>query len=160
MRPPRVVRWWRARLATAGDDRGNAVVEFLGAALLLIIPVVYLVLVLGRLQAATFAVEGAARESGRAFARAEEPSAGTERAIAAVGLALADQGFGDASPSQALTLGCSSVPCLEPGSEVSAEVEIAVPLPFVPSFVRGVVPLEIPVSARHVAPVDRFRGAQ
>ena len=163
MRRWRVVRWWRARLAAvgdgSGDDSGNAIVEFLGVALLLLVPVVYLVLVLGRVQAATFAVEGAAREAGRAFARADDPGTGADRAVAAVGLALADQGFTDADPARALTLDCSSVPCLAPGSEVVAEVVVVVPLPFVPSFVRAVAPLEIPVSARHVAPVDRFREA-
>ena len=31
------------------------------------------------------------------------------------------------------------------------------PLPFVPGFVRDVVPLEVPVSAERVAPVDTYR---
>jgi hypothetical protein len=34
---------------------------------------------------------------------------------------------------------------------------VVVPLPLVPSFARGVVPLEVPVTAGHVAVVDRFR---
>ena len=43
------------------DDAGNAIIEFLAVTVLLLIPILYLVLVLGRLQAATFAADGAAR---------------------------------------------------------------------------------------------------
>jgi hypothetical protein len=36
---------------------------------------------------------------------------------------------------------------------------VTVPLPLVPSFARAVVPLQVPITASHVAVVDRFRGA-
>ena len=42
-------------------DAGNAVVEFLGISLILLIPLVYLVLTLAKVQGASYAVEGAAR---------------------------------------------------------------------------------------------------
>ncbi|AEE46742.1 pilus assembly protein TadE [Cellulomonas fimi] len=154
----RAVDGLRARLATAGGpDDGNAVLEFLGVALVLLVPTVYLVLVLGRLQAATFAVEGAAREAARTAVSADDPAQASRRAAAAAGIALRDQGFDD-DPSSALTLSCSSSPCLAPGSTVAAHVEVVVPLPFVPTFVRDVVPLEVPVSADRVAPVDTYRA--
>lgn len=155
----RVLAWWDGRRSRVADDSGNAIVEFLAVALILLVPVVYLVLVLGRVQAGTFAAEGAAREAGRSLARAQDVETGTSLAVASVGVALRDQGFDDVDPSAALALTCSSVPCLEPGSEVLAHVEVRVPLPFVPSFVRHVVPLEIPVTADHVAPVDRFKAS-
>ena len=41
---------------------------------------------------------------------------------------------------------------------MSARIDVRVPLPFVPGFVRDVVPLEIPVSAERVAPVDAYRA--
>ena len=144
----------RARVC---DDSGNAVVEFLGLALVLMVPLVYLVLVLGRLEAASFAAEGAAREAARAYVVADTLDEGASRAAAAAGIALRDQGFED-DPLDALTLRCSSTPCLEPGSDVAARIDIAVPLPFVPGFVRHVVPLEVPVSAERVAPVDAYRA--
>lgn len=139
------------------DDSGNAVVEFLGLAVTLLVPLVYLVLVLGRLQAGTFAADAASREAARAYASATTADAGMGRAVAATGLALQDQGFED-DPVQALDLGCSAR-CLTPGSEVDAAVRVRVPLPFVPPFVRSVVPLEIAVSARHTAVVDAYRAA-
>ncbi len=147
-----------ARLRSGGGrDDGNAVLEFLGVALVLLLPTVYLVLVLGRLQAATFAVEGAAREAARTAVAAEDPRQSGARAAAAAGVALRDQGFDD-DPADALRLTCTSTPCLEPGSRVTARVEVVVPLPFVPSVVRDVVPLEVPVSAERVAPVDTYRA--
>jgi hypothetical protein len=114
------------------------------------------VVTLGRLEAATFATEGAAREAARTYVAADGADEGAARAIAAVGIALRDQGFHD-DPATALTLTCSAVPCLAPGSDVSARIEVRVPLPFVPSFVRDVIPLEVPVSVERVAPVDTYR---
>jgi hypothetical protein len=134
------------------------VVEFLALTVVLLLPVLYLVLVLGRVQAATFAAEGAAREAARSYVRADDTLQGEQRALASVGLALRDQGFDDVDPAGALTLTCSSVPCLAPASDVATQVRIDVDLPLVPSFVRHVVPLSVPVVGHHVAAVDTFRA--
>ncbi|WP_435735436.1 pilus assembly protein [Cellulosimicrobium sp. PMB13] len=139
-----------------GAERGNAVVEFLGVALVLLVPVMYLVLTLGRVQAATFAVEGSAREAARAFVTAPSSADGASRAVAAVGIALGDQGFTEVDPAAALAVTCSAQPCLQPGSEVAAHVRVEVPLPLVPAFVRDAVPLAVPVEARYVAAVDEY----
>ncbi|MDM7832472.1 pilus assembly protein [Cellulomonas edaphi] len=141
----------------SGDD-GSAIVEFLGVTLVLLVPLVYLVLVLGRVEAATFAAEGAAREAARVYVRSDDTSQAVHGALASVGIALADQGFDDA-PADALQISCTRHPCLTPGGDVEARVEVVVGLPFVPGFVRDVVPLEIPVSATRAAPVDDFRVA-
>ncbi|WNB86408.1 pilus assembly protein [Cellulomonas sp. ATA003] len=152
--PHRRERWRTG--AVPNGDHGNAVVEFLAAALLLLLPVLYLVLVLGRLQAATFAAEGAAREAGRSFTTATSVQGAPERAVASVRIALDDQGFEAVDARSALAVTCSSEPCLVPGSDVQVRVAFDVVLPGVPSFVHGVVPLAIPVTAEHVAPVDTF----
>ena len=144
----------RARLTGERSDRGSAVVEFLGVALVLLLPVLYLVLTVGRVQAATFAVEGASREAARAFATAPSSDDGARLASAAVALALGDQGF--APTPDGLRIACSWESCLEPGGEVTAHVRLDVPLPLVPEFVQGVVPLSVPVEARHVASVDAY----
>lgn len=142
----------------AGAEDGNALVEFLGVALLLLVPLVYLVLVVGRIEAASYAAEGAAREAARVAAAADNPDGATDRAVAVVGVALRDQGF-DADPASALAIACSSRPCLAPGSTVTARVEVDVDLPFVPAFVRKVVPLSVPVTAERVAAVDEYKAA-
>jgi len=138
------------------DDDGTAVIEFLAAALLLLLPVLYLVLVLGRLQAATFAAEGAAREAGRSFTTSPTLAAAPARAAASVRIALDDQGFEEVDAESSLELTCSTDPCLQPGSDVRVRVSFDVGLPAVPSFVQSVVPLAVPVTATHVAPVDTF----
>lgn len=144
-------------LGDAASDEGNAQVEFLGVAVLLLVPLVYLVLVVGRIEAASFAVEGAAREAARVAAEADTPDEATQRAVAVVGVALRDQGFDD-DPADALRIACSSRPCLAPGSTVTARVEVDVDLPFVPSFVRRVVPLDVPVTAERVVALDEYRA--
>jgi hypothetical protein len=146
-----------AAVAGPGDD-GNAVVEFIGLSVVLIIPVAYLALTLGRVQGAVFATEAAARESARVYVSSTDRDQAVVRAQIVAGLALRDQGFED-DPSTALALACSSQPCLEPGSQVTARVEVQVPLPFVPGFVRDLVPLQVPVAAERTAPVDEFRTA-
>ena len=68
-------------------------IEFIAAALLLILPVLYLVLVLGRLQAATFAAEGAAREAGRSFTTSPTLASAPARALASVRIAWASSSW-------------------------------------------------------------------
>lgn len=129
-------------------------VEFLGVALILLIPLVYLVVTLGRVQAGAFAAEGAAREAVRAMVAAESSSAGAARAETAVRIALTDQGFG--RDAGVLTLECSASPCLTPGGTVGAVVRVEVPLPLLPDVARGWVPLSVPVEAARTGTVDRY----
>lgn len=152
---------WRAARArvgcAAGDDDGSAIVEFLGVALILLVPVVYLVLVLGQLQAASFAVDGAAREAVRAVVTADDAEAAAQRAVAAVDLALGDQGVGvDAmGAADALTVECDAA-CLDPGTTVTAHVAIEVALPGVPGWLQDAVPLSVPVTASATGVVDTY----
>lgn len=146
------------RLPDPGADDGSAVVEFLGVALVLLVPVVYLVLVLAALQGAAFAVDGAAREAVRAVTAATPEQDAAQRAVAAVGIALADQGLDPALAPDAVVLTCEEAGCTAPGATVTATVEVQVPLPGVPSWLREAVPLVVPVSAQATGAVDEFRA--
>ncbi|HZI95997.1 MAG TPA: peptidase T4 [Actinomycetales bacterium] len=139
-----------------GRDDGSAVVEFVTLGVLLLVPVVYLVLTLGRIQAAAFAAEGAAREAGRAFVTAPDETSAAQRVRAAVLLAARDQGFDEVDPADAVDIQCSTVPCLQPESRVVVRVEIEAVLPGVPAFIDAVVPTRVTVSAESVAVVGRF----
>lgn len=139
-------------------ERGSAMVEFLGVTLILLVPLVYLVVTLGRVQAGAFAAEGAAREAVRAMVTAESSAAGAARADIAVGIALADQDF--ARAAGALVLECSAEPCLTPGGSVGAVVRVEVPLPLVPEALRPWLPLSIPVEATRAATVDAYAPAR
>lgn len=149
--------------ARPSDDSGSAVVEFLAGTVLLLIPVVYLTVTLGQLQAATFAVHTAAREAARAAVTTDDPAQGAERARAAVHLAMADQGVtGDAL----VTVTCSADPCRPDPTQMgdvaatvlSAEVSVTVALPGVPAFLADRVPLSVPVSATVVTQAEPFRA--
>lgn len=137
-------------------DGGSALVEFCVLAVLLLVPVVYLVVTLGRLQAASFAAQGAAREAGRAFVTAQDEASGRDRADAAALIAFADQGFDDPRAIR-VDVDCSGDPCLRPDGRVSVHTTLQVLLPAVPRLVDRFVPTRIEVDARHVATVDRFR---
>ncbi len=137
-------------------EGGSAIIEFLGVALLLLVPLIYLILVLAKIQAATFAVQGAAKDVGRAYVLSESTSQGAARAAAAVQLALQDQGFVAADGT--LEMFCGQSDCLAPGGTITAAVTIPVDLPGVPNFVQNFVPVSIPVSASHVTVVDQLRA--
>ena len=140
----------------ARGERGSALVEFVFLAVLLMVPLFYLVMTLSRIQAGAYAASTAAREAGRAFVTASEPAAAEQRAAAAARIAFEDQGFGVGQTH--LAMSCDGTPCLRPDGRVEMSTTVTVPLPLIPSFARSLVPLEVPVTASHVAVVDRFRG--
>lgn len=145
---------WLARLSRRlRDDEGWAVVEFVTLAVLLLVPLIYLVMMLARLQAGSFAVTQAAREAGRAYVTADASEEAPLRARAAADIAFADQGFAGKGE---LALSCSATPCFTPEGEIVSTATLSVPLPLIPSFARDVVPLEVPVSATQVSTVPRY----
>lgn len=137
-------------------DAGNALVEFVALGVLLLVPVVYLVLALGRIQAASFAVDGAARDAARAFVTAGDEASGRAHALAAVRLGLLDQGF-DVDPGRATSLHCQHAPCLSPQATVDVAVSVEVVLPGVPGAIDRFVASHVTVRATHTAVVDAFR---
>lgn len=148
----------RRRLARGcrHDERGSAVVEFVVLGVLMLVPLIYLVMTMARLQAGAYAASAAAREAARGYVTARSVESAEPRARAAAGIAFEDQGFGGGQG--ALTLSCDGTPCLRPEGRIEVGATVTVPLPFVPAFARDLVPLEVPVSASHVAVVDRFRA--
>ncbi len=142
------------------NDDGGAIVEFLGITVLLLIPLVYVVIALAQVQAATFASEGAARSAARVVVttgvealRDGETTTGAFTqgvgdAHAVVDLARAD--FGPHAVS--LEVECVGA-CLSPGSVVTSQVTMTVRLPGAPDFLAGVIPLDVAVSARGSSPV-------
>lgn len=139
------------------DERGSATVEFVVLATVMLVPLVYLVVTLGRLQAASFAVDSAARAGVRSFTRAPDEATAQSRAMAAVQLALGDQGFAGAAPGAQVT--CSASPCLTPQGRVAVQVSLDVVLPGVPAVLDAVVPTHVTVRSTQWGIVDEFRSA-
>lgn len=138
-----------------GAQEGSAVVEFVFLAVLMMVPLFFLVMLLARLQSGAYAVSAAAREAGRAYVTAPMAIGAPTRARSAAGLAFADQGFAREGRIQ---ITCDGTPCMRPEGRVRVTATLQVPMPLVPAFFAGIVPMQIPVSATHVATVDRFGG--
>ncbi|XVX21490.1 pilus assembly protein [Actinomycetota bacterium] len=155
LRQPGLVQRLRGRFAGTAED-GNAVVEFVFLGTLLLLPLVYLVLCLGQIQAGSYAVAAASREAGRAFVTSPSEGDAMPRAQAAAQIAFADQGFPDGD----VEVACDADPCLRPEGRVTVRTSVRATLPLVPAFLSDVVPLEIPLSAQHLVTVDRFRGTR
>lgn len=146
----------RRRLGRLGDERGSALVEFSYLGVLLLVPLVYLVMTVFAVQKAAFAVTTATREAGRAFVKDGATGDARGRAELAATLALADQGL-DLAPGQ-LVIACEADPCLTAGATVHVRLDLAVPLPFVPSLL-GNRAASIAVHGRHEEVVDCFAGS-
>lgn len=141
------------------DEQGTAIVEFVWLALLLIVPLLYVVIAVFDTQRVAYAASVAARSASRAFVTAPDQASGYARARLAARLAFADQGVDD--PHLTLRISCRPQPgaCLVPGSLVSAEVHSAADLPLMPRVLGADTP-RITVDAIHQSPYGRFREAR
>jgi Flp pilus assembly protein TadG len=148
-------KWWRRRHAAGDTQEGSAIIEFVFLGVLMLVPIVYLIVALGRIQAGALAVEQGAREAGRAFVTAPDESTAGARARAAATLAYQDQGFTPPGRDQ-LSIVCTASPCLSPNGRVTVKGSISVVLPGVPRFLARLVPVQVTLSATHVATVNQF----
>ncbi len=140
------------------DESGTAVVEFVWLAILLIVPLLYIVLAAFETQRAAYAASAAARSAGRAFVTAPDQATGRARAEVAVRLAYQDQRL-DSVPDVRITCRPDPRNCLTPGSVVRAEIRSSVDLPLVPAALGSNTPA-IRVDSEHEAPYGTFREAR
>ncbi|GAA1632182.1 MULTISPECIES: hypothetical protein [Brevibacterium] len=124
---PSVAQDTEAEVRFALPDAGTAVIEFIFAAVILLIPVVYLMLALSQLQAAGYATTSAAVSASRIAARDANPS--QQRAEDVAAMHFTDFGLRDVPIT--ITYSCSG-PCGRAGSLVTADVETRIPLPGIP----------------------------
>lgn len=135
------------------EDDGNALVEFTYLAVLLMVPLVYVLLTVFQVQRAAFGTTEAARQAGRAFAKAPTTGQGYARADAASRLALQDQGIADSAHP---VVSCLGGPCLQPGSRVQVTVAYQVRLPLLGHVFGDSQHGVIPVTATHTEYVDLY----
>lgn len=140
-------------------ESGTAIVEFVWLALLLMVPLLYIVLATFDAQRTAYAASAAARSASRAYVEAADQETGRARAQAAAALAFADQGLPGASFD--LRIRCEPEPgrCLAPGSVVTVEVSAAAALPLMPAVFGGAPPA-VSVEAAHSSPYGTFREAR
>ncbi len=141
------------------DDDGSASLEFIVAGLLLLVPIVYLVLALSALQAASLAVDGAARQATRVFVQGASVAEARSAAARAIEVTLAD--FGVEADDAAVAISCRPHPgaCLTRRGFVTVTITVVVPLPLAPPVLDLGLPAGLPVSATATEQVSRFWGS-
>jgi hypothetical protein len=140
----------------ASSDDGSAIVEFVYLAVLLMVPLVYVVLTAISLQRSAFGLTSAARGAGRAYATAGSDRLGEARAEASVRLAMQDAGVRWTDTGRVVHCG----PCdYAPGSSFTVSLGLRVPLPLVPSWMCGHTCVAgIEVSAHHTERISCYAG--
>jgi hypothetical protein len=135
------------------DDAGNALVEFTYLAILLMVPLVYVLITVFQVQRAAFGTTEAARQGARAYERAGGDELGEQRAREAITLALRDQGVRDAPQ---VGFDCGRQSCFGPGGRVTVTVTYWVQLPVLGSVFADARRGAIRVQAGHVEFADRY----
>ena len=132
----------RLRDRLGEGERGSAIVEFVFIALVVFLPLVYLVAGFSAVQRGVFAATEAAREAGRALGTAPDPVTGQARAEAAVAISVADQSVTATDVGLAYApagAGCDAAgsysPALAPGEEFTVCVTVTVRIPLLPQFI-------------------------
>jgi hypothetical protein len=137
-------------------DRGSALVEFVWLAVLLMIPLVYILLGALSVQRVAFGVTAAARDAGRAYATAGSDALGEQRAEEAARLAMHDQGVAWVPTGRVVQCGACTY---APGSSFTVDLDSRVALPLVPSWLCGHTCVAgIRVSAQHTERISCYAG--
>lgn len=138
------------------DDEGAAVIELAWVAILLLVPLLWIVLSVFEVQAGAYGVSSAARAAGRAYALAPNDAAGTAAAQAAARQALADQGLPADTPLK-VKVTCTPYPsnCHSGTSVITVRVTSSVDL-LVPDVLGGGKPT-FALDASHTVPIGQYQ---
>lgn len=125
-------------------DAGRAIIEVVFLAVLILIPIIYLLISLIRIQAATLAVTQAARDAGRAIDTAPTIDDGIARARQIAAIDLDDQHIPSGnitlqfvSPGTACTAENTISPSLAPGAVYDLCITTTLTLPGIPTILTG-----------------------
>jgi len=133
-----------AEVGSGSDDDGRAMIEVIFLAVLMLIPTVYILASVMRIQAATFAVTQGARDAARVMDSAPTVADGVARAEEIAQLALTDQHVSTEGldvrfvpAGSDCASGAEISPSLQPGDVYDICVVAIVTFPGVPSVVTG-----------------------
>jgi hypothetical protein len=155
----RLADWWSERIAR---EDGTAIIEFIFVAVLVFVPLVYLIVSVAVIQRGSLAVSSAAREAGRAFATSDSAAQAQSRAQIAARLALTDQGDDAAIDLRYVADGDSCdaapvIPQLIPGAVFLICVQRSFALPGVPPVLAG---RGVTVVGKYVVHIDDYRASR
>jgi Flp pilus assembly protein TadG len=149
------------RRPTRAGDAGSAIIEFVFLAVIVMVPLVYVLVAVASVQRTQLAVTQAAREAGRAFATSETTGDAERRVRAAVRLAMTNHGLPDDAEIRFVAAGavCSAetvAPVLAPGVKFTLCITRHTGLPAVPTVLQG---RGVTAVGRYLVHVDDFRAA-
>jgi Flp pilus assembly protein TadG len=147
-------------LGQSDGEGGNAIIEFVFVAVIVLVPLVYLIAAVATVQRTELAVTQAARDAGRAFATSDTAGEASVRVRAAVRLALHDQGLPDDAQVRFVAAGATCdakavTPKLAAGAQFTVCVTRRVDLPAIPSLLQG---RGITTSGSYTVHIDDFRA--
>ena len=143
-------------MSRARDDEGSALVEVVWLGVLLVLPLLWIVVAIGEVQAGAFGTTAAARSAGRAYVLAPDDGTGLVAAREAARQALADQGMPQAPLDLSVTCAPDVGSCHAGGAVVTVRVASRVALPLMPDLFGSGRP-SFDLDATHTVPVGRYR---
>ena len=137
------------------DESGSALVEFSWLAIILLVPLIWVVLSVFEVQRGAFATSAAARAAGRAYALAPDDATGERRARAVVDQVLADQGTRGQRARVRISCDAPGGNCHVGTAVITVRVDSGVDLPFFPAILgRGAATFSL--DASHTVPIGQY----
>ena len=134
------------------NDQGNAVVEFIGVAIALLVPIAFVASAVLTVAQSYLAADVAARAASRAYVTAESEKSAKHAAKVLVRQSLRD--LNSLESNSSVKISCRSSPCLKSGNYVSVIVTNKVPLNL-PKFLGS---HSVVVTGKHTSVVDELRS--
>lgn len=145
----------RERLTGRRDEQGSALVELSWLAIILLVPLIWIVVSVFEVQQGAFATSAAARAAGRAYALAPDDATGAARADAVVRHVLADQGTSGQRARVTVTCDAPAGNCHVGTSVITVRVDSGVDLPFFPAIL-GKGAASFSLDATHTVPIGQY----
>lgn len=137
------------------DEQGSALVELSWLAIILLVPLIWIVISVFEVQQGAFATSAAARAAGRAYALAPDDATGAARADAVVRQVFADQGTPGQDAKVTVTCDAPGDNCHVGTSVITVRVESAVHLPFFPAIFDKQA-ASFALDATHTVPIGQY----
>ncbi|MDJ1113544.1 TadE/TadG family type IV pilus assembly protein [Microbacterium dauci] len=138
------------------DERGSGALEFIVGGVILLVPIVYLIVTLGQIQAQALGVEQAARHVARGVGTAAGADAAESRADRVLDGIVAEYDIDPGAVSVELACVGAHTTCPEPGATIRVTVSSEVALPLVPPVLGLDELARVGVEASAVQKVSRY----
>jgi hypothetical protein len=145
----------RLRPHARRGETGSALVELSWLAIILLVPLIWIVMSVFEVQQGAFATSAAARAAGRAYALAPDDATGVAHARAVVDQVLADQGTPGRRARVEITCEAPGDNCHVGTSVITVRIRSGVDLPFFPAIL-GTGAASFSLDASHTVPIGQY----